>query len=270
MSYTVHFKNNIKYLTFPILEPYSELFQCFTTRVGGVSEGCYASLNLGFGTDDKFDNVFKNYEILSKAVNIDINNFVTTAQTHTNNIRIVTNKDKGKGVTKKRDYENIDGLITNESNIALVTTHADCTPLFFYNPKLKIIGVAHAGWKGTLYKIAENMIDVFVHNYNSKPEDIIVGIGPSLSQYCFEVDIDVAELFINVDEKYKDFMYGKGSKKYIDLWAINEYLLVKSGVKKTNIENMKLCTKCNMDLFYSHRGQHGERGIMASVMQLNY
>lgn len=268
MTYILNQVNNIKYLTFPIYKTYTNLFQCFTTRIGGVSEGCYESLNLGFGTNDNKNNILENYKILANALNIDINYFVTAAQTHTNNIKLITANDRGKGVIKQKDYENIDGLITNETNIAILTTHADCTPLTFYDYKQNIIGVAHAGWKGTLYKIGEEMIKTFISEYNSKPENLIVGIGPSLSQDCFEVDFDVAEMFLNVNKTYSKFMYKKNNKAYIDLWGINEFLLIENGVLKENIENMNICTKCNMDLFFSHRGQKGERGIMASIMML--
>lgn len=268
MTYSINKAENIEYLTSPRLDSFNDILHCFTTKIGGVSKGCYESLNLGLGTDDDLQNVISNYHILAKNIGIKAEDFVTSFQTHTKNIRIVTSNDKGKGVTQKRDYRDVDGLITNEKNIALVTTHADCVPIFFYDPVKKVVAVAHSGWKGTLYKIAEEMIKKFVHDFNSNASDILVSIGPSLCQDCFEVDADVKDLFLNENQNYEKFMYHIGEKSYIDLWAINEYILINNGVKKENIDNMNICTKCNMDKFFSHRGQKGKRGIMAAVIML--
>jgi len=267
-AYSINEAKNVQYLTSPRLDSFNEIFHCFTTKIGGVSKDCYESLNLGLGTDDDIQNVLENYHILAEDIGIEAGDFVTSFQTHTKNIRIVTSIDKGKGVTKERDYKDVDGLVTNEKNIALVTTHADCVPLFFYDPVNKVVGIAHSGWKGTLYKISEEMINKFVHDYNSNSSDILVCIGPSLCQDCFEVDIDVKDMFLNENQHYEEFMYHVGKKSYIDLWAINEYILINNGVKKENIDNMNICTKCNMDKFFSHRGQHGKRGIMAAVIML--
>ena len=268
MAYNVNKAGNIEYLTSPKLDCFNEIFHCFTTRIGGVSKGCYESLNLGLGTDDDLQNVLTNYHILAKNIGIEDGDFVTSFQTHTKNVRIVTSNDKGKGITQKRDYRDVDGLITNEKNIALVTTHADCVPIYFYDPVNKVIGVAHSGWKGTLYKIAEEMISKFVQDFNSNASDILVSIGPSLCQDCFEVDVDVKDLFLDENKDYEKFMYHVGKKSYIDLWAINEYIMINNGVKKQNIDNMNICTKCNMDKFFSHRGHKGKRGIMAAVIML--
>lgn len=269
MNYEIVNMNNIKYITFPkFRELEKDMLYYFTTRSGGVSKGCYDSLNLGLGTRDNKNNVLENYKILGENINININDIVMTSQTHTANIKIVTEQDKGKGILKERDYNNIDGLITNIKNIPILTTHADCVPLVFYDFKKKVIGVAHSGWRGTLSKIGEKMIQQMCVKFNCRVETILVGIGPSLCQKCFEVDRDVAEMFINVDQNYKQFMYKNNIKYYIDLWKINEYLLIKNGIIKQNIKNCELCTKCNMDLFFSHRGQKGERGIMASIAML--
>ena len=268
MTFNINKADNIEYLTSPKLDQYTDIFHCFTTKIGGVSKGCYESLNLGLGTADDIQNVLENYHILARDIGIEASDFVTSFQTHTKNVRIVTSADKGKGITRKRDYRDVDGLITNEKNIALVTTHADCVPLFFYDPINKVVGVAHSGWKGTLYKIAEEIINKFVDTFNTNAGDIIVSIGPSLCQDCFEVDADVKDLFLNENQEYEKFMYHKGIKSYIDLWAINEYILINNGVKRENIENMNICTKCNMDKFFSHRGHHGKRGIMAAVIML--
>ncbi len=268
MNYDFNNIDEFEFLTSKKMSNFSEIVHCFTTKKGGVSEGVYESLNLGWGTDDEEENISTNYKKLAEYLGINANDFVTSFQTHTNNVKIVTLDDKGKGVTEKRDYRDVDGLITNERGIALLTTHADCVPLFFYDPINQVISVVHSGWKGTLLKIAEKTIEKFVKHYNSSPENILVSIGPSLCQDCFEVDEDVKDMFLEVNPKYSSFMYSKGTKTHIDLWKINELLLTESGIKVENIENMNLCTKCKKDIFFSHRGHNGKRGIMGAVMMI--
>lgn len=266
--YIVNEIENFKYITFPVLEKYDDLFHCFTTRVGGVSQGPYSSMNLGLTSGDEKEAIIKNYHILSERLSIDINKFVKTYQTHSANIRYITKKEQGKIFDEKELYKDIDGLITDEKNLALTTVHADCTPVFFYDPVKKVIGMAHAGWRGTLGNIGGKMARKFMADFGSRPEDIKVAIGPSLEQKCFEVDKDVAEMFMAENSKYIEFMETRGEKYYFDLWKINEYSLLEEGIKEKNIEIAGLCTKCNQDLFFSHRGQKGKRGLMAGIIMM--
>nr|WP_312577274.1 peptidoglycan editing factor PgeF [Sedimentibacter sp.] len=266
--YKINEKNKFKYLTFSSLEKYLDLFHCFTTRLGGVSEGCYESMNLGMRTDDKVENIYKNYEILADSLSINLRDMVKAYQTHTSNIRYVTEDDKGKIYDETPGYKDVDGLITDKQNIILSTSHADCTPIFFYDPVRRVIGMAHAGWRGTVKNIAGNMIQKFAEDFNSNPKDIIAVIGPSLGQCCFEVDKDVAEIILSTNKDYEEFMEIKGIKYHFDLWAINKYILLSQGLKSENIEISGLCTKCNNDLFFSHRGQKGKRGLMSGIIMM--
>lgn len=266
--YKINEKNKFKYLTFSSLEKYLDLFHCFTTRLGGVSEGCYESMNLGMRTDDKVENIYKNYEILADSLSINLRDMVKAYQTHTSNIRYVTEDDKGKIYDETPGYKDVDGLITDKQNIILSTSHADCTPIFFYDPVRRVIGMAHAGWRGTVKNIAVNMIQKFAEDFNSNPKDIIAVIGPSLGQCCFEVDKDVAEIILSTNKDYEEFMEIKGIKYHFDLWAINKYILLSQGLKSENIEISGLCTKCNNDLFFSHRGQKGKRGLMSGIIMM--
>jgi len=256
------------YLTFSSLEKHNDLFHCFTTRFGGVSEGNYSSMNLGISTDDNRSDIKKNYEILSQKIHINLYDIVKSCQSHTANIRYATDEDKGKIFDETPGYMDVDGLITDKKNIAIATSHADCTPVFFYDPIKKVAGVAHAGWRGTVKNITGNMIQKFILDFQSNPQDIIAVIGPSLGQCCFEVDEDVAQIFLSTNREYKKFMKIIGTKYHFDLWAINKYIMINEGLKEENIEISELCTKCNNDLFFSHRGQKGERGIMLGLMMM--
>lgn len=266
--YRINEVDKFKYLTFSSLEKYDELFHCFTTRHGGVSTGAFASMNLGMSTGDEKSDIEKNYEILSEKLYINLENMVKSDQTHSSNIKYVNDEYKGRIFDEKYCYTDVDGLITDKKNIALATSHADCTPIFFYDSIKKIIGMAHAGWRGTVDDIAGKMADRFINDFNSNPEDINAVIGPSLGQCCFEVDEDVYRIFMNINPEYKQYLKVSGSKYYFDLWAINKSILIKKGLNEENIETAGLCTKCNNDLFFSHRGQKGKRGIMLGIIMM--
>ena len=263
-----HQKGQCAYLTFPQLEEQSGLQHLFTTRIGGVSEGYCSSWNFGARSLDKEENITRNYEILGEVLGISTEQMVTSAQTHTTNIRVVTAADGGTGILPNPSFRDVDGLVTNERKLAIITGHADCNPVYFYDPVKQVIGLAHSGWKGTLGGISEKMVALMEEQYGSRPKDILAGIGPDLCQDCFEVDRDVADLFFGRNSAYEQFAYTKGIKTYIDLKSIIGYDLQAAGVLEEHIFDMELCTKEHGDLFFSHRGQQGKRGIMAAVMML--
>ncbi|MDR5659357.1 peptidoglycan editing factor PgeF [Serpentinicella sp. ANB-PHB4] len=266
----IHKNSDVTYFTFPSFDQYAFIKHGFSTRLGGVSEGIYASMNLSFTVGDKKENVLENYRRFCNALGIDYKNLVLSSQTHGNAVRVVTKEDMGKGITKVRDYDHIDGLITNEPNLALVTHYADCVPLFFLDPEKKVVGVAHAGWKGTVGKIGEKMIDRFKDHYGSNPEDILVGIGPSIGVCCYEVSGDVIEQFKKLGPEDKKWWIDKRNDKYqIDLWGLNRTILERRGVKTNNITVTDICTRCNKEYLFSHRGHLGKRGGLAAVIQLN-
>jgi len=264
--YKINEQDKFKYITFSSLEKYPELFHCFTTRLGGASEGCYTSMNLGLSTEDDIEHIVRNYETLSENLSFNLYDMVKTCQTHSSSIKYATDEDKGKIFNKTPGYSDVDGLITDKKNIIIATSHADCTPIFFYDSVKKVIGMAHAGWRGTIKNIAGNMVQKFVKDFNCNPKDIVAVIGPSLGQCCFEVDEDVAEMILSINKDYKQFMEVKGIKYHFDLWAINKYILLNEGLEERNIEISELCTKCNNDLFFSHRGQKGKRGLMLGIL----
>lgn len=259
--------NGVEYFTFSLFQNYP-IKSIFTTRNGGVSSGCYESLNFGSSSGDDITAVRKNYALLAECLGTDSAHLVTTHQTHTNHIRIVEKSDAGKGVTCPRDYEDIDGLVTNVPGIGIITAHADCTPVQFYDPVQKVIGVAHSGWMGTLKNISSEMLLIMTTHYQCQPSDILVAIGPALCQNCFEVDQDVADRFLQANPDYKKYMYTKGIKTYIDLRQIIHQQLVSEGVDSQNIECHPLCSKCNPSLFFSHRKMGTKRGVMANAMIL--
>ena len=125
-----------------------------------------------------------------------VEDMVLSKQTHTTNVRVVTEEDKGKGVIRERDYTDVDGMITNVPGICLVTSYADCVPLYFVDPVKKAIGLSHSGWRGTVGKIGKNTVQLMQENFGSKPEDLLAAVGPSVCMDCYEVSEDVIEQIV--------------------------------------------------------------------------
>lgn len=261
--------NGMKVLQFDILKKYSErMLHCFTTREGGVSTGECSTMNLSFKRNDLHENVIENYKRLTQALNIDIESIVLPQQVHDNKVHVVTSKDCGKGLIKGSGLAGYDALVTNEPGVTLVTIHADCVPVFLYDPVKNVIGLAHSGWKGTAKNIASETVDKFTSVYGSKPSDIVAVIGPSIEQCCFEVGDEVKEIFDNNIRWSSKYSTEINEKWHIDLKGIIFEALINKGLLERNIFKSQICTMCNMNLFFSHRGEKGKTGSMAAVMQL--
>ena len=171
---------------------------CFTTRAGGVSEDYLASLNFRRDPPDLIEteeNLLENYRRAAGFFDVAPDRIVCAQQTHTANVRIVTEADAGKGVTRDRDYTDVDGIITDIPGLVLFTSHADCTPLYFYDPVRRVIALAHSGWKGTVARIGAVPIRRMQEVFGCRPQDIHSAIGPSICVDCYEVSEDVAEAF---------------------------------------------------------------------------
>lgn len=269
-TYHLHkHSNQMEYLTFPSFEQFSNLKHLFSTRNGGISTGCFESLNFAFRDDDLNTNVHHHYQQLAEVLGTKEDHLVTSAQTHTANIRIITKDDSGKGLTRQKDFADIDGLVTNETDLGIITAHADCNAVFFYDPVEQVIGLAHSGWAGTLKNISAAMVQLMEKHFHCLPQNIYVGIGPSLCQDCFEVDFDVSDLFLEANELYAPFIKLTKTKAMIDLKQIIQLQLDQMGILKSNISQMDLCTRCHPELFYSHRRQGIQRGVMVAAMILH-
>ena len=263
---SIKFGNGIPYISFNALEQTGMVVNAFSTRQGGVSVGCLESMNLGFNRGDLDENVLKNHKIFAKAVGFPYENIVTTNQTHTTNVRVVTKEDCGKGITKDRDYSDVDGLITNVPGIVLTTYYADCVPLYILDPINKAIGLSHSGWKGTVKRIGDNTLKLMNENYGTNPKDVICCIGPSICHDCYEISEDVANEFIN---EFGKILYNKGNGKYqLNLWESVKQVFLDAGVEYDNIYTTDICTCCNKDELFSHRGHHGKRGNLAAFLML--
>lgn len=266
-------KNGVEYLTFPAFSNTNLVEHLFSTRVGGVSEGIFSTMNLSFTRGDKEEAVLENYRRIAEVLGCRIQEFVCSDQTHTTNIRLVTSQDKGKGVLTPKDYHDVDGLVTQEPGIVLVTFYADCVPLYFLDPVKKAIGLAHSGWKGTVHRMGAEMVHAMQETFGSRPEDILTAIGPSICQNCYEVSEDVAEQFM---EAFKGStalasILAKGEKKgkyQLNLSKANEQIFLESGICPEHISLSNICTCCNPAVLFSHRATQGKRGNLAAFLTL--
>lgn len=265
-------KNHVPYIQFKNLSATGIVKHGFSTRKGGVSTGIFSSMNLNFKRGDDPDAVMENYRRMAAALNMRVEDMVLSDQTHTTNVRVITEEDRGKGILKPQDYSDVDGMITNVPGIVLVTSYADCVPLYFVDPVRKAIGLSHSGWKGTVGHIGQKTVWKMHEVYGSEPKDIVAAIGPSICQSCYEVSDDVAEAFranFTADEA-ADILLDKGNGKYqLDLWKANEIVLLDAGVKKDHLEVTDVCTCCNPELLFSHRASHGKRGNLGAFLCLN-
>ncbi len=236
---------------------------CFTTRRGGVSIGTQESLNLAHGRGDSMENVEQNLRILARALDVDPGKYVLTRQTHSDIVRVVTEKDCNGFC--HRDYPECDGLVTNTPGVSLLIFTADCTPLLFHDPVTGAVGAAHAGWRGTVQSIGAKTVEAMVKNFGCDVKNIRAAIGPNIAQCHFETDADVPEAMKNAfGEEVEAYVEKRGEKYYLDLKAINAMVLRRCGVEQ--IEISEDCTYCQCDRFWSHRVTKGERGSQGAVI----
>lgn len=262
-SMTLNFAGSVAYLTFKGLEKYDFLSHAFSTRLGGVSKNEFESMNLSHSVPDIAWNVEKNHEIFCSALNYNRNFLVSGKQVHGNKIKVITSNDVKNHNLK---FEGFDGFITNIPRVVLETFHADCCPVYMLDPKLRVVGLAHAGWRGTVSKIAENLAENFVSNFGSDKEDIICALGPAIGECCFEVLSDVKNEFENLNLKM-DFKK-IGDKFSIDLEEVNRQILINYGIAPENIFKSDVCTSCNHELLFSHRFSGGKRGNNAAFISI--
>lgn len=264
----VNRKGDLIYLTFPAFSETGLVEHLFSTRLGGVSEGIYSSMNLSFQRGDKKEAVEENFRRIAAVMQGEISDMVLSDQTHTTNIRKVTKKDKGKGICFVKDYKDVDGLVTSEPGIILSCFFADCVPLYFLDTQKKVIGLAHSGWRGTVNGMGRKMILFMEQEYGCRKEDLIAAIGPSICRDCYEVSEDVAELFC---QEFGESVLepAKQPQKYqLDLWKANEMVLKSAGLTDSQISVTDICTCCNSNLLFSHRASMGKRGNLGAFISL--
>ncbi len=236
----------------------------FTTRLGGVSQGYLASLNIGTSRGDALENVKENYAILGDALGFDPHNVVLSRQVHSDIVRVVTEQDRGAGLYTPH-LPDCDALVTDVPGLALVVFSADCTPILFWDSVTGAVGAAHAGWRGTASGIAARVVETMERVYGSRPADIRAAIGPNIGQCHFETDSDVPQALLRAfGPEMEAYIQSKGEKYHVDLKAVNAWILRRAGV--ADVEISDACTVCQSDRYWSHRVTQGRRGTQGAVI----
>jgi YfiH family protein len=260
-------KHSIQYYESSYLSGCDFLTHAFCTRLGGVSEGDYASLNISFKEGDLESSVLQNWYRLAMAFAIPVEQFLTINQVHSDDIFVI----KPYGDYLPADMAlNYDAIVTARQNLAICVKTADCVPVFIVDRVKKIIAAVHAGWKSTALEITAKVTRLLFDKYGSSPRNILAAIGPAIGQCCFEVDEEAAETFQN-QKDYEDFVFpGERPNKWIvDLPESNRRQIINCGIPEKNIDVSPLCTSCRQDLFFSHRGSGGITGRQLNFIMIN-
>ena len=257
----------------PLFQRETGIQHGFSTRKGGVSKEHLTSLNLSFSVEDAKENVLENFRRIGERFGKTPEDFVLSKQSHETKVLKVGMKDRGKGITKDRDYEGIDALITDEEGLILSCFSADCVPILFYDPIHKAVGACHSGWRGTKGKILQNVVEEMRKHFSSNPAEILIAIGPSICKEQYVVSEDLALSFL---EDYPDVGENSSSpiqriskdKFQLDLWDLNRRIALDSGIKEEHISISGYCTMENPELFFSHRYSQGKRGLQGAFICL--
>ncbi len=257
------------YLT---VEPFEQLENSlivgFSTRKSGFSVNPYASLNLGLHVADDHNKVIENRRKLADDIDMPLSSWVFSEQVHGNTIKKITKSDSGLGTLDNSEaIKGTDGLYTKEKNILLASLYADCVPLYFFSPTYNMVGLAHAGWKGTVSLIGPNMIRSWAEGEGIPVQSIYVAIGPSISQSNYEVDKYVLDKVKKVIVNSKKLPYKeiKNNKYLLDLKLLNKQLLIEAGVLEEHIFVSNYCTFNESDMFFSYRREERTGRMMSFI-----
>lgn len=231
------------------------------TRLGGVSRSPFASLNLGRSVGDDPEAIEQNYARVCEVLNVARGQLVTAHQVHSDHVAVVGPADAGKLLSLT------DALMSDSPDVTLTLRFADCVPVLLADPVKGVVGVAHAGWKGSLNRIAARTIEAMEAQYGCRAADVVAGIGPSIGPCCYRIREDVAA---GVREAFADtdgiLWSDPDGSTVFDLWEANRRVLNEAGVSR--VEMSGLCTSCRCNEFYSHRREDGRTGRAAVFIRL--
>ncbi len=252
--------NGVSFYTFSPLNKFCDrIVHGFSTRKGGTSSPPYDSLNLGLHVEDNEETVIANRKKIIGVLGFSIEDAIALNQVHGNKIVKIDKCSCGK------ELSSADGMITNQPNILLMTHYADCVPIYVYDPVSNSIGLAHAGWKGTVLKVAKNLVEELNNNYGVKPKNCIAVIGPSIGSCCYQVNEKVIGPLKKSIPRWRECLV---DEDFLNLWWSNKLVLQESGIKNQNIYISRLCTSCEVEDFYSHRRDKGTTGRMAAFLAI--
>ncbi|MDN5346827.1 MAG: purine-nucleoside/S-methyl-5-thioadenosine phosphorylase / adenosine deaminase [Clostridia bacterium] len=255
--------NRVEVLRFDFLESRAPVVAAFTTRKGGESGPPFATLNLGLNTGDAPEKVLANRRRVAEVLAISLDSWVVGEQVHGDGVAVITRSEAGRGTTtSESSLKSTDALVTEEKGLALVAFFADCVPVYIVDPVRQVIGLAHAGWRGTRLRIAARTVEVMQQKFAASPDGCLALLGPSIGPCCYEVGPEVAGEFA------PEFLKPHKGRWLLDLWKANMKILLQAGIKEANIHITGICTCCHPELFYSYRRDGGRTGRMGAFLCL--
>ena len=261
----------LRYYTFSQLDGFANVTCCTTTRLGGVSEGCFESLNLGISSGDDPLAVRDNRAQLSLITGAFPDLLTFGRQVHGSNVAVVSGPEIGSGAVEFGNaIPDTDAMVTNVPDVPLVVLVADCCSISLYDPVHGAIALAHSGWRGTAAGVAAAAVAKMSAEFGSDPADMLAGIGPCIGPCCYEVGQEVLESFDKTRPDITDEVFADSGDRFkLDLPLSNRLILEAAGISVRNIETAGLCTSCNTDLFYSHRAENGRTGRFGTLIMLH-
>jgi YfiH family protein len=254
-----HEVNGLVFYHFDNLASYDEVFHGVFTRLGGVSLSPYDSLNVGHFIGDNHQAVEANHDLICQALGISKRDIATAHQVHGSQVALIGPDDRGRVIPAT------DALVTDSPGVALMLRFADCLPILFYDSVRRAIGLAHAGWKGTIGRIAAKTASAMTEAYGSRPGDIVAGLGPCIGPCCYQIGSDVIELVKASFNHWRGLLrLQEDGSFHFDLWEANRRQLIELGVGKIAV--IQLCTACRTDEFFSHRAEGGHTGRFAVIL----
>ena len=259
-----------KFSTFPD----DLIIQAVSTRLSGVSKVPFDSLNLALHVGDNPSDVLTNRDYFAASLNLNAKDIVTPNQIHGDKVMRVDENDRGRGALSYDDsIKETDALITNAPNLPLMLCFADCVPIFFVDPVNRAVGLAHAGWKGTVKKIAAKTLNAMSSAFNTDPADCLIGIGPSIGSCCYDVgDNVIDECKKNFPSNVEELLIEREGKTFFDLQRANEIALTEVGVPDQNIDTAHECTCCKSGWYFSFRAARkkgqSETGRIAALIAI--
>lgn len=266
-GYTLEHQNGVGFFRAQSLLNLKGVTHGFTSREGGVSNAPFDTLNLGWSREEPVDNIRENYLRLCTAADLDYKSLTLVSYEHGVTVLRVDARDRGRGLDEA-PLPACDAIVTNDPKVTLVTSHADCTALFFFDPVHRAVGLAHAGWRGTLGRIGGRTAQMLCAAYGSDPEDLIAAVGPCICRECYEVDVALGKLFLEEFNGAPIVDATADGKFKLDLERACAVQLLDAGLKPENITLMNACTFELSDLLFSHRRDHGQTGAMAAYIKL--
>jgi purine-nucleoside/S-methyl-5'-thioadenosine phosphorylase / adenosine deaminase len=239
---------------------FSGLRQAVATRHGGVSPAPFDSLNLGASVGDDRANVGENLLRLHQALDLDARSTVDARQAQAGEVALVAESERGARIP------DVDALITNVRGIPLMLRFADCVPILLYDPVHRAIGLAHAGWRGTVAKVAVHTVRAMADAFDTEPGDLYACVGPSIGPCCYQIGADVVAQVDKAFPEPNDVLIRRNGSLYFDLWNANARLLRELGVGE--VEVAAICTADHTEDFYSWRRENARTGRFAAVMSL--